>query len=705
MKIFTSAFLVLIIIAALPLIGLCKETVPDEKQEAIEAEAKAKVDLAVLEGRSKKFSADVNRLYETYQQEVNERDRLMLQRRFVKGKQFYFMLGEYREAAEIFWGIVLHPEAQKFHKFDDALYYLAESLFQLGYYYDAKEQYDRLMAKGADGQYYILSLLRLIEISIARKEYNQAETYYARLISDLPPDQDGSLGLYLIGKSHFIRGNFGKGIEVLESIPEDKKYFGMAQYYLAAVAVKQKKYDPAMDRLRKLKGALKNKEYANYETVFALTHLALGRMNYDANDFPQAMTTYFAVPAESPQYPEALYESLWVFTTRNDFLLQAIAEEDETYNTIVHDYSFVSHSLDMEEDKEAVANLVVNVDNLGPELTEMQDMFNKFDDSLMRLQKEAVTSFEKLVKSAPGSPLIPEAELLLGGIYSQVHNYDEAEKWYRNAQNKYTNFVIKVNQAQDNFLDDQTAIMAVYAGNTPKDQPKPNTSGMGIPPDVAYWLAADKEVKEVFALYEMTLQERKNIQYMQQLVGDIESELRKLDSGNAFPFYKEAYRKVYSLRAEAGNIEGLVGKVSAEAQNIKDDETRQEMTAKLPGFTSLIQNGKGKLSEVNSRIEQLKREKMASYRQEVQTLAAPLREYTSHIDTLYAQAGNMTAQTARLELREIERSLHDYITQAELGLVDTGWKATEQSQRDIKRLQRKMEDEIRQFRRSLESGQ
>ena len=86
---------------------------------------------------------------------------------------------------------------------------------------------------------------------------------------------------------------------------------------------------------------------------------------------------------------------------------------------------------------------------------------------------------------------------------------------------------------------------------------------------------------------------------------------------------------------------------------------------------------------------------------------AGLRAYLAcaqHVDRLYAEAADMTAQAARNGLVEIEQKLYDTILKAQIGVVDTAWRATEGSSDDVKKLQRQMEEEIRNFRRQLRGG-
>jgi tetratricopeptide (TPR) repeat protein len=679
-----------------------------------DAEAQAKAAAAELDGRVAGFLRNVEKLQKDFERENVERDRLMLQRRFVSGKEFYFMLEDYCGAADIFWSIVSHPEAAKFPIYHDAVFYLSESLFQCGFYQDAKTHFDRLAQTGKTGPYFVLSLLRLIEISIAQENYSSAEKYYARLVSESPADSDGSLGTYLIGKSYHLRGQTAKTFGVLDSIPDTGKYYPMAQYYLAALEVKQGNSQMALDRLRRVQGVFPQ-DPEEQDEVFALSQLAMGRLLYENNDFPRAMTHYFSVPAHSKFFPQALHESLWVVTTRNDYLLQAINEEDSSYSNVVNEYSFYSESLIREEDKEAAIPLMTNVDELQPDLDEMQEMFEQIDQGLTRLQEEAVAGYEKMVNQAPTSPLLPDTELLVSGIYSQAQDYRKSEQWYRRAQNKYTNFAVKVRNARTRLSNDQIAVEAVSAGAATEGKRLPNPGRSGLPPEVVYWLAKDAEVQKAFTLFERALEERKNIQLMRDLLGRIESELRTLESGAGFPGLKDVTRKALQLKAEASQLESTSKLVAAQlsalivvpeegAEEPKENAELKAGVATAQAHRPKIGDAKRKLNAIESQAQGKKRQQIAAYRAESRALAAPIAQYAEQIDRVYGEASDMTARAARSGLTRIDQRLHDYILQARLGLVDTAWRATEGSDKDVKQLQREMEEEIRKFRRQLQGN-
>lgn len=691
-----AALLIIATLALTPVASFAKE-----KKDKPDLEAKAEAKKAEVKSRVDSFEGKVEKLRNDFAKEISERDKLMLQKRFVAGKEFYFMLEDYRDAAEIFWGIVLHPEARKFSKYNDAIYYLAESLFRMGYYYDSQQQYQRLVKVGPSGSYFTLALMRLIEISIAQKKYSAAQRYYQQLLSEAPAGTDSSLGTYLIGKSYFIRKDSVKAFEILESIPEGASHYAVAQYYMAALQVKNGQYDDATTRLKKLNSVFRNENIAHKESIEALTRLSLGRLSYEADDFPHAFSQYMAVPPQSEYYPEALYESIWVISTRNDFLLKATSDEDANYQKLVNDYAFLDQSMDIEKDKSSLGNVTSGLGEIEPQFSEMSAILDKIDKKLTTLQEEAVQSYQSLLNSAPGSPHLPEAEMLMGGIYTQVQDFDKAEAWYRNAQSKYSKFANQVNNAQTRFNNDRIAIEAVQAGNTPRDQPMPSTMHLGVPPEITFWLAADEEVKRIFEVYEGILKERESILAMRRLVRNIEKELRYLESGKGFPIMKQSKQRADALWAEAAQLEVEISTLKGLIANVEDGEKKSELQTGVPGFSNTVQEQKKTLKIIDRQIERKKREKIAAYKQDYRSLAAPITQYADQIESLYAEASDMTADVARQGLARVEQKLYDLVLQAQTGVVDTTWRATKGSGEEIEDIQRQMEEEIRKFRQQM----
>jgi len=668
--------------------------------------AAAKDDAQSLRARAAQFAtkvaalkAGVDDLDANFAKEIDERDRLMLRRRFVEGREFFYELHDYRGAVEVFYGIVNHPLAATLPNATEAVFYLAESLFHEHDYREAKKYFDQVVAGGRT-DYYPLSLMRLIEIAAVRKDYAEAERLYAVILSEFKEGEDGSLGRYIIGKSYAVRGETAKAIEIFDSIPETGSYYATAQYYAAILFVKQNNYREAVNRLRQLRKALKG-DVANKKEIFALTNMSLARIYYELNDFPQAMANYSAVPEGSDDYADALYEAMWVFVTRNDYLLKAIDDERGNYESVRGEYAEFRDAVDAQQDQDSLKTVVEQSDQMEEDLDKMKSMFDDIDKSLVRLQQDAVNGFKKLIQAAPNSPLLPDAELLAGNIYSQAEDFQSAEQWFVQLKKKYEDFHARVVAARPNF-DSADYVNVVHAAATagPQGAPLATSALKGLPSEVAYWLAADAQVRRIFVMYEAVSKERASVSEMRDMASDIQRRLNSLERGSEYPFLREAHRRDLHYSADIQTLQSeLAGLRNEAGQANSNDPGAADINANAASYEATLQSLAPRLTALDGKIDAKKRERLAYFRTELATLRAPIPDFDRAIDGLMAQAGNQLATVAAQELAGIEQQVLEYAQRADLGIIDVAWRATRGSSRDIKKQQQQMEKELREFQR------
>lgn len=658
-----------------------------------------------------------------YAWEIDERDRLMLRRRFVEGREFYYELGDYRGAAEIFYSIINHPLAETLPNHTQAIFYLAESLFQSKYYPAARGQYERIVNLGAS-DFYVMSMTRLIEMAVQNSDWAEADRLYSILIANSDKEEDGSLGRYIMGKGYGQREEYAKAIEVFDSIPETGAYYATAQYYGAVLLLKQNNYREAVNRLRRLKKYLKE-DVPNRDKLFALTHLALGRIYYEMNDFPQAMANYYAVPPDSADYPDSLYESIWVFITRNDYLLETIEGQRRDYEEMMRNYVDFHDTLEFQRDRESVEPLLADADQLDAELAEMKQLFDEIDKSLIRLQEEAILSFDKFMKNAPNHPLLPEAELLVGNIYSQAEDFEKAEQWFLKLKAKYDDFYATIRTARANLSPESYIEMVTTASYALAEGAPANESGLqGIPADVAFWLAANKDVQQIFGLYDEVTKERESIMAMREIIGDIEAKLQEMDTGTEYPILREANRRrlaaLDEIQAVQVDLLNYRNEVTEPEEEFDPNQTEEEKAAKekkkeieskysgefrgnvfahLQNDEASLIDLQGRLMALGPQIDAKRDERLSYFREELANLRSPLEDYSQSVDSLMSTSGGTLVQISAEVLTNIESRTEEYAQKADLGVIDVAWRSTRGSAREIRKINQEMDDEIRRMRR------
>lgn len=642
-----------------------------------------------LESAVKSHMEEVEDILQNFSREAQDRDKLVLQRRFVTGRDFYFDAQDYRGAADIFYGIINHPAAHTIPSLADAQYYLAESLFHMGHTDGAREGFIRLRSMAPEGRYAGIALVRLTQTAILRGDFSSAEDTYAKLLSRLPEYYDGSLGRYIFGKALYEKGDTARAGQILEDIPRDQDYYPVGQYFLAVMEVEAKNYSQGIDRLRRLRESLKTGSDRE-RAVYTQTHLALGRLHYEMEDFPQAESYYLKVPVDSPYFADAMYESLWVQLTRNDQFLKRFRKELAVYDKMSLDYEEYAGALEPAADQEKVTPLLEEIDALQDTLTDIREMFDLVEERLENLQAEAAEVFVKLVENAPQSPLLPEAELLMGDIYSQADNPAKAKEQFEKVLAKYSALRRSLQENAGRLGDGGTLIQIVEFARSPDGSPR--TLPAGVPEETAQWLSADPAIQKVFAVYENALALKRGLDEIRDLISRIEVELARLERDTSFPFFKEAHRRSLELNDKAGRLKGEIAVLLGESG---DDE---EMVSRLHSLDSMCDQGVSQLDGLDSELEKRKEKTLALYRQSFRELVAPIASFEPRVENIYALAADAAARSARSGLQEIQARLLHYEQKARVGIIDADYRKTEASARKIKSIQKAMNDELRRFR-------
>ena len=681
-------------------LGQTDSTTNEPQKDAKALVDQAKNDVANLDSSILKAEQRVELLKSMLDREVGDRDKLLLQRRFFEGKEYFFMLGDYQKAAETFYGIVNYPNAATFLQYNESLFYLSESLFQRGYKRSALVYFDLLVRAGKSNPYYATSLLRCIEISVEKKDYQKAETYYSAVLSSFPEEEDGSMARYLIGKGLMARGDLGGGINMLNSIGDHQNYYATAQYYLGVMEVKQGKYKEASERFAKAKETLRY-NMANKEKLHNMFNLALGRLYYELDRFPQAMASYITVLPESDEYSKALYESIWVFLTRNDYLIQTFNEEHSNYEDLNYEYIDLAEAIETHPDKEGMAPISNSLQDLQGELDDMQRIFDEIDEGMTHLQIEALDEYKKLQEVAPKSPMYADSELLIGDIYNQVKEFKSASNQFDTIRSKYGNYSAQVRQAIPSLSKQELLLYLDYA-NAPKGKPKPPINLKGMPEEVAFWLAADEELKKLYNEYSLSSEERKSIEEIRNLINEVQAALNQLSQTPSFPIIKEAEKRAEDIRSDVQSITDKINSIQTTVNSISTSD-KGEISSKIDGFKPRLSTILNQINSLDQRMKTKKQEMMSKYRSEVAESIRPIGELERTAETLNQEAAGWTSDVAMQKMHQVQAKMDDMVLKAELGSVDSSWKASQGSNQEIKDIQKKMSDEIRQFKKLYDS--
>ncbi|MDI7266969.1 MAG: tetratricopeptide repeat protein [Myxococcota bacterium] len=277
--------------------------------------APSRADLAAREAEVRGLAVDVAALAREAGVRIDEDRSRQVEERLADGEMF-FRLRFWEEAGILFLDIVEnHP---RHTAYSDALFSLAESLYQADDPYGAREYFERVLGHAGEMRfrpYLHRALGRLIEIAIRTEDFDDVERYFAEL-NRLPTGEVAAVAPYFRGKYHYFRGNLQDAERAFVSVPDDSRYVLHARYFIGAILTKHGRYPQALDAFQRV--LLTPASTDEDKQVVDLTYLAVGRLSYELNKYDEAVAAYQRLSQDSKYFDRALYEVAWVHLARLD---------------------------------------------------------------------------------------------------------------------------------------------------------------------------------------------------------------------------------------------------------------------------------------------------------------------------------------------------------------------------------------------------
>ncbi|MCX5742304.1 MAG: tetratricopeptide repeat protein [Proteobacteria bacterium] len=223
-----------------------------------------------------------------------------------------YRLGDYDGSAVALFDL-LGSKAIAGAESEQAVYYLAEALFQKGDRGAASSYYTQIVSAGS-GKYYQNALLRLVEIAARRKE-EATETLAAidRISANMRLPQT----TYVRGKYAYANDQYDEALAYFVDVPKGTAWELPALYYTGAIQVAKKDLQKATDIYIDLVG--RKPKTANDRRIIELSQLALGRIYYERDQFSKSIDSYLYVDRNSDLFSDALYEISWVYVKNKQF--------------------------------------------------------------------------------------------------------------------------------------------------------------------------------------------------------------------------------------------------------------------------------------------------------------------------------------------------------------------------------------------------
>jgi TolA-binding protein len=234
--------------------------------------------------------------------------------RRVVDAEMLFKLKNYNEAATVLLDVVeKYPNMQGY---DDALVLLGEALFQEKDYNSARYYFAMEAKKNTGSRLEQRALQRLVEIGLHTGDLENVDEYLKRLESIPAANLEPSVP-YVRGKYAYFRGRPDEALATFSSIPPTSPYYLQSLYFAATIQVRKGNYSAA---LAVFDGIVRSQPRNDADReVQDMARLAVGRLNYEQEQFLAARDAYSGMRRESLRFDEAMNELAWTSIKAKDY--------------------------------------------------------------------------------------------------------------------------------------------------------------------------------------------------------------------------------------------------------------------------------------------------------------------------------------------------------------------------------------------------
>ena len=238
----------------------------------------------------------------------------------ISNGQLFYLTGDFERASMVLLDVVQRPDVESHPGYREALYYLADSLYQLRNYSGASRWFEKVATIGKPKQTE-RAVGRLLEIAVATRDSTAATRYLARAQAMLSSgDADPAL-LYSVGKFHYRNDRFDEALGLFARVPASHPDWYRARYYRGVTLIRTNRLAEALADFELLvtradeSGGLNEAQVASVDEA----RLAIGRIHYENGDLGKAISAYASVPRTSNVFDRALYESVWISIKQSEY--------------------------------------------------------------------------------------------------------------------------------------------------------------------------------------------------------------------------------------------------------------------------------------------------------------------------------------------------------------------------------------------------
>ncbi len=580
--------------------------------------------LDALDGRARQLGEHVDYLVEQYGRDIG----LTIgefERRFSEA-EIQFLLENYAAAIVHLYDVVETPDFEHLDRYDDALYYLAESLYRQESWLPARGFFLRLVERGPT-RHDSDAVLRLIEISGRVGDYSNVEEHYQRVVASgrpVRPEVRYVWGKFIFGRDDLDdEERWARARDVFAEIPIDGPYGLAARYHMGAVMVQEAR--TTLERARVT-------HRANPEALESAE-------KHFERDLERSLSAFLDVVTAAPRDRRcrAIQEQGWLALGRVYMELGRIGEAIDSYQR-VHRHS----------------------DYYYQSLYEVAWAFVR-DGDLDNARRAA----EILLTGAGGSALAPEIRLLLGQLHARAQRYDRAVAAYDDVIVEYA----PVRDDLDALLDVEGDPIQYFSGVIAAAGGSFDVEEI-LPPAAARWASTQEDVERGFSIATDLAAGRNEIDEGREIATRI---LASLDAGTLepFPALAEGHRYASETQADMLKVHSELSEIehlllshrvppSLQATYEEAREAREKAETRYRALPATPEQMEERRQRWLGTVERVRREAFRA-RMEAQSQAAQIvamrRLIRDRREELVAEPGALDAFMARLdrEKAEVER--------------------------------------------------
>jgi TolA-binding protein len=243
-----------------------------------------------------------------------------LDRRFSDG-EIQYLLGDWATASVLFYDLVSDRAFEASPRRPDALWYLADSLYQQGNLASARLYLRELLT--LDSSHYREALSRYLDVTARLNDWGDLEPYLARARGPdgkLPPEVGYVYAKWLMRRSDLpAQQRRQRAEEAFGQLTGEGNRFRLASlYFLGVLRVQAEDWNGAAQRFGEVVASKPADE--RDQRIIELGQLSLGRVLVEQGKYNEAADRYQNIREDSPNFPESLYEMAWAKVRAEDWV-------------------------------------------------------------------------------------------------------------------------------------------------------------------------------------------------------------------------------------------------------------------------------------------------------------------------------------------------------------------------------------------------